>query len=247
MPRFFISDAQIFDTSLTIEGDDAFHIARSLRMAVGDPIVACDTVGTEYRCRITHIRDDAVRAEILSAAPGATESPVDVTLYVAFPKGDKLETILQKAVELGARRIVPFSSSRCIKRPNTERQEKITARLCRIALEAAKQCGRSRIPTVSAPLSFSDMISEGSQSDLPLFCYEGEGTRSLRAILGDRPTAKTIAVVIGCEGGFSPQEAEAARDAGFLLTGLGTRILRCETAPDFVLSAISYHFELPNA
>ena len=175
---------------------------------------------------------------------GKSESPVDITLFMSYPKGDKLEFIIQKAVELGANRIVPFESSRCIKRPRADKAEKQGARLSRIAEEAAKQCGRSRLSEVSSPIDFSSMLQEASRADLSLFCYEGECTQSLKDAVCENQNSKSIAVIVGCEGGFSQSEAQSAKDAGLNLVNLGPRILRCETAPLYVLSAISYIYEL---
>lgn len=245
MARFFISSENVTESQITISGNDAFHIARSLRMAVGDEVTVCDEKGTEYLTRLTRIRDDECICEIISNKQGMTESPVDITLYMAYPKGDKLETVVQKAVELGASRIVPFESSRCIKRPSEDKADKINERLSRIAEEAAKQCGRSKLPQVSKTMRFSQLTGEIKEYDLTLFCYEGEGAVSLKKILASygRSDGK-IAVIIGSEGGFSKEEAASIISAGAECVNLGPRILRCETAPDYCLSAISYHFEL---
>ena len=162
---------------------------------------------------------------------------------MAYPKGDKLEVVVQKAVELGACAIVPFESSRCIKKPKAEKQDKQTARLLRIAEEAAKQCGRAKLPTVTQSISFKEMLKEAKKCELTLFCYEGGG-RSLREVLDENPAPKDIAVIIGCEGGFSIEEAELAKQEGFTTVTLGKRILRCETAPSYVLSCLSYRYEL---
>lgn len=248
MARFFIShdDIDREQNTAAVRGEDAYHIARSLRMAEGDAVTLCDGRGTDYSCRLTRIRDDECTAEILSARPSESEPPTEITLFMAYPKGDKLETVIQKAVELGAAKIVPFESSRCIKRPPAERDERRLTRLSRIAKEAAKQCGRGRLPEVLSTLRFRDVLAQKCDFDAALFAYEGSGTLSLRSVLegmrGDVPAR--LAVVVGSEGGFSPEEAEAAKSAGFIPVNLGPRILRCETAPDYILSAISYTFEL---
>ena len=158
MPRFFTPSDGIADDVITIKGDDAHHIARSLRMAEGDEITVCDMHGFEHTCRLTRIRDEECECQILSSKKGETEPPVHITLYMAYPKGDKLETVVQKSVELGTSHIVPFESERCIKRPAPEKAEKQTARLQRIADEAAKQCGRGILPTVHTPVSFGAML-----------------------------------------------------------------------------------------
>ena len=245
MPRFFVDRSQIEDGSLFILGDDARHIARSLRMAVGDSVTVSDGEGTEYISRLTKIRDDRCDADVMESKTSSSEPKSRTTLFMAYPKSDKLETVIQKAVELGAREIVPFESSRCIKKPKADKAAERTARLSRIAEEAAKQCGRAALPTVSLPISFSEMIKAAKESELTLFCYEGEGTVSLKTILdGLTEAPKSIAVIVGCEGGFSTDEARTAEEAGFKMANLGPRILRCETAPDYCLASISYKFEL---
>ena len=244
MPRFFTPSDLMEDGIIRIKGDDAFHIARSLRMAEGDTVTVCDMHGVEHTCRLTRIRDEECECEILESKSGETEPPVHITLYMAYPKGDKLETVVQKAVELGAARIVPFESSRCIKRPKAEKADKNTVRLQRIAEEAAKQCGRSRLPEVAKPISFDTMLAEAKKADLPIFCYEGDGTKSLKSILSESKDTCTVSVIVGCEGGFSLSEAECAVAAGCIPANLGRRILRCETAPTYALTCLSYHFEL---
>ena len=245
MPRFFVPSENFSEDQVKITGEDAFHIARALRMAVGDSITVCDMHGCEYACTVTKIRDEECDCDILAKTEGKTESPVYISLYMAYPKGDKLEVVTQKAVELGASEIIPFESSRCIKKPKPEKAERDLARLSRIAEEAAKQCGRSRLVKILPSLSYTEMLCAIKNSDLALFCYEGDGARSLREILSSLDNnIKSIAVIVGSEGGFSLSEAEAAREAGAVITNLGPRILRCETAPSYILSALSYHFEL---
>lgn len=244
MPRFFVSKDNISDAALFIEGDDARHIARSLRMAVGDEITVSDGVGAEYTATLERIRDERVDALIVSSRPSPSEPSVRITLYMAYPKGDKLETVVQKAVELGVSRIVPFESSRCIKRPSADKAEANRKRLSRIALEAAKQCGRGIVPEVALPVSFREAVKEAASADLPLFCYEDESGTNIKTVLEGATAVKSVSVMVGSEGGFSPDEASAAREGGLISVGLGPRILRCETAPDYALSAISYRFEL---
>lgn len=244
MPRFFVEGDQIADGVIYIEGDDARHIARALRMAVGDGVTVCDGEGTVYECELTRIRDEQCECRVVTSSAVKTESPIEITLYMAFPKGDKLETVIQKAVELGASCIVPFESSRCIKRPKADKIDKQTCRYTRIAHEAAKQCGRACLPTVSEPVGFKEMLDLAGEADAVLFCYEGEGTVSLRKYLESIEAPRTMAVIVGSEGGFSEEEARACCERGFISVNLGPRILRCETAPSYVLSNVSYRFEL---
>lgn len=250
MPRFFVRQDRIFDDYISIIGDDAHHIARSLRMAVGEQITVCNMQGTEYECEITSFNEDyEVIATIISQKASENEPKIFVTLYQALPKGDKFDTIIQKAVECGVSKIVPFQSERCIVKIKNEAESKKKERRQKISAEAAKQCGRSVIPEVCDAISFNEMISNAKNSDVILFCYENEGTKPLGTILkelfvSEENFPQSIAIVIGSEGGFSIKEAEFAQNNGALLTGLGKRILRTETASGFVLSCIVCFSEL---
>ena len=244
MPRFFLTDASREAETLTLLGEDARHIALSLRMRVGDEITVSDGAGTDYRCRLAAITPEEVTAEVLSSAPAVTEPPLSIHLYMGYPKGDKLELIIEKAVELGACSVTPFLSSRCIRRPTEEKASRQRERYSRIARAAAGQCGRGVLPTVGETLSFGEMLKAATASELALFCYEGEGTSPLPSVLLGRNTPRSVAVIVGSEGGFSPEEAAEAEAAGALPVGLGHRILRCETAPLMALSCLSYAFEL---
>lgn len=252
MPRFFITEEQIDNGTVRLVGEDAHHVARSLRMAVGETITVCDSAGKEYLCRLERFESDAeVLAEVLSCRMSDTEPKCRVTLFQALPKGDKLDTVIQKAVECGASEIVPFESSRCVVRvKDVASEQKKTERRRRIAEAAAKQCGRGILPTVAQTVGFEGMLELASRADLALFCYEGEGTEPLGRVLARElaPSADgkypSVSVVVGSEGGFSPDEAAAAVRAGLLPIGLGKRILRTETAPVFALSCIACLTEL---
>ena len=244
MPRFFVNKDAISDGFITITGEDAFHIARALRMAVGDAITVSDGGGVDFACELTRIRDSECECRVLSSSVSALEPPVAVTLYMAYPKGDKLEMVVQKAVELGAVRVVPFESSRCIKKPNAEKTDKKTERLSRIAREAAGQCGRARLTEVLPPHTFQEMIESAKKAELALVCYENEDGLTIKDALTENAGVKSIALVVGSEGGFSADEIARCLSAGIKSVSLGKRILRCETAPLFALSAISYGLEL---
>ena len=252
MPRFFVRHDAVSDGMIRITGEDAHHISRSLRMAAGETITVCDMQRTEYECELVRFDPDAVYARILSERESDTEPLFFATVYQALPKGDKLDSIIQKAVECGVSRIVPFESDRCIVRMKPEAEGKKTERRARIAAEAAKQSGRAMLPEVVPTVSFREMITEAADADVCIFCYEGDCTVPLGAALaplglskriaeGERPT---VSIVIGSEGGFSISEAELARSSGMVLCGLGKRILRTETAASFVLSCLVYALEL---
>lgn len=246
MPRFFVSPAAMAEDRIVIEGEACRHIALSLRMAVGDPVTLSDGQGQECDCRLSAITPTRVEAEVLCRRMGEGELPVYVSLYQGNPKGDKLELIVQKAVELGASAIIPFESSRCVARVKAERVDKQTARLSRIAEEAAGQCGRAALPTVDRPCTFAEALSKASAThDAVLFCYENENGKTLRGALEEARVAgaKRLALFVGSEGGFSPEEAAAAAAAGAVSVSLGKRILRCETAPLYALSCVGFLYE----
>ena len=253
MPRFFVDPSAISGDTVTLTGDNAHHASFSLRLAPGDRIKVCDQ-RTAYLCEMTAFDGETATAKILSAEPIDTEPPFAAHLYQALPKGDKLDTVIQKAVECGVTRVIPFESSRCIVRAKPEAEPRKTERRLRIAEEAAKQCGRGILPTVTPTVSFAEALGMSADSDLILFCYEGEGTVPLPVILeqardrletvGQTGRTPVISIFVGSEGGFSPDEAKAAADMGASMTGLGKRILRTETASGFVLSCLTYALEL---
>ena len=251
MPRFFVTKDQVNDGYVTILGDDAHHISRSLRMATGEKITVCDMQKNEYFCTLEEFLSDRVIARIDSRKQSDTEPPFRAKLYQALPKGDKLDSIIQKSVECGIYSITTFISERCIARESGTEPKKLQRRE-RIALEAAKQSGRGIIPRISPSVSFKDAVKEASKADIALFCYEGYGTEPLRTFLSGKHAElaqkgvnePTISIMIGSEGGFSLAEEEYAREAGLVPVGLGKRILRTETASGFVLGCIVYEFEL---
>lgn len=246
MPRFFVTSSQIGAGTVSVTGEDAHHIARSLRMAAGEIITVADETGTEYTCRLTAFLPDRVEAAVLESHPTAAEPPCRIVLYQALPKGDKLDTVIQKAVECGVAAVVPFESSRCVARAKPEAEPKKTERRQKIAKEAAGQCGRGLVPAVLPTTDFRGMLREAGKADRVYFCYEGAGTKPIGALWRRDPPQKgqTVALVIGSEGGFSKEEAAAAEKAGFSLTGLGPRILRTETAAAFALACLCCLSEL---
>lgn len=250
MPRFFVRKEQIEGGVVTVLGDDAHHISRSLRMAAGERITVCDMQKFEYECELTDFLPDRVLAKVLHTAKCDTEPPYRAHIYQALPKGDKLDSIIQKSVECGAWALTPFESERCVVRAKDGAEEKKTERRCRIALEAAKQSGRGIVPEVYPTVKFQKAIEQACKADICLFCYEGDGAASLSATLKSakkalqEKTYPTVSVVIGSEGGFSQAEAEMARQAGMTVVNLGKRILRTETAASFVLACLVYEMEL---
>lgn len=253
MPRFFVEPSAVSEDRIVLTGDNAHHAAYSLRLAPGDRIKVCDQKNA-YLCEMVSFDSETATARILSAAPIDTEPPFTARLYQALPKGDKLDTVIQKAVECGVATVIPFESSRCVVRAKPEAEARKTERRNRIAEEAAKQCGRGIIPTVLPTVSFADALHHADSADLILFCYEGNEVTPLPEVVKQAAplleSAETegrkpeIAIFVGSEGGFSPEEAAAARRIGAAMTGLGKRILRTETASGFVLSCLVYALEL---
>lgn len=250
MPRFFLSSSNIADGIVTVTGDDALHISRSLRMRAGEHITVCDMQKNVYDCELCEFTSYSVTAKIVSVHPSDTEPPYRIRVFQAIPKSDKLDQIIQKSVESGASEIIPFESERTVARIDSDirKEEKKLERRLRIALEAAKQCGRGTVPSVTHPLKYAAMLEEAIKSELVLFFYEGDGALPLRSFLDEKypegSFPESISVIIGSEGGFSYAEVEDAKTAGCHICGLGKRILRCETASGFALACLAYKFEL---
>ena len=248
MPRFFVRADQVkcqdCEKVISIVGDDAHHISRSLRMATGEGLTICDMQKTVYDCTIISITDTEILCKVDNERPSDTEPEIFITLFQAIPKSDKLETIIQKSIECGVSEIIPFSSERCIAKIDKKDAQKKAIRHNKIAESAAKQSGRGIIPIVREAIDYNTAMQEASKADLFVFCYEGDDSVSLKEILKLGKSVKTISLVIGAEGGFSLKEVECARSYGAKIAGLGKRILRCETAPSFALACIAYETEL---
>lgn len=236
MPRFFIEPKEMSKDEIILIGENARHITKSLRMQPGESLTVCDGQGMDAETEICSV-GEKVTLRVLTRMPSQSEPSVEITLYQALPKAGKMETIVQKAVELGVARIVPVLSTRCVSRPDTKAQQKKTERYYKIALEAAKQSGRGRVPTVEPMISFSQLLERIPEEDLFLLFYEGGG-ESMKALI--KPEAKKIGLFIGPEGGLSPEEVHQATSCGAKRTTLGPRILRCETAPLAALSVLLF-------
>lgn len=238
MPRFFVEKEQISGGYINITGDDVKHIKRVLRLREGEAIEVCDGCGEDLECKIESLSDDVVKAAIIKRYPNTAEAPIELCVYQGMPKNDKMDYIVQKCVELGVCRIIPVITKRAVSIPRDA--EKKTARWQRIADEAAKQCGRGVLPTVESTVSFADAIKALSDADaLSIMPYECEKEGSLSKLLKSTDKKK-INVFIGPEGGFDESEVLKAKSVGVHTVTLGPRILRTETAPLAVCSAIMY-------
>ena len=235
MPRFFVQE--IDPENIVITGDDARHIGRSLRMKCGENVTVC-CCGVDYFCRIRSFTDSEVFLDLIESSPCAAEPNVDVTLFQAVPKLDKLEYIIQKSVELGVNRIVPVLSRRCISRPTEKDFLKKLERLNKISEGAAKQSGRGIIPQITPIITYKKALEEMKKLDSCIILYEEQGGKRFDEVnLNGR---KSIGLVIGSEGGFDKEEVQAAVEAGAEPVWLGKRILRCETAPITAMSILMF-------
>lgn len=235
MPRFFVDE--ISETTV-LYGEDARHISKSLRMSCGESLTLCDKNGGEADGVIVSFSADAVTVKTGKLLPSKSEAQTHLALYAALPKGDKLELVVQKAVELGVFEITPVITSRCISRPKDNDLKKKQERLQRIALEAAKQCGRGIIPAVRPILSFKDALTDIARHRHRFVLYEGS-CPPLRPLLPQKGSG--IALFIGSEGGFSPEEIAACEKNGVRAVSLGKRILRCETASIAAVAAVMFY------
>ena len=245
MHRFYLNDNNILsgETTVRIAGEDYRHVVSVLRLRTGDRITVSDGAGRDYECEISDIADDHVDARIVDVCGNASELPVQVTLYQGVPKSDKMELIVQKAVELGAVRIVPVMTSRTVVKLDASKMEKKRGRYQTIAEAAGKQSGRGIIPEVGAYMSFAEAVEDAKRLDAFLFPYENaKGMDFAREVIGKLKAGdvKTVGIMIGPEGGFSDAEVAAAEEAGATVISLGNRILRTETAGLCALSVIGF-------
>ena len=233
MPRFFIDGTA--DGRAYIAGADALHIAKALRMRPGEALTLCDGKGTDFDGVLETVTDRQVTVRISASRPSQAEPTLAVTLYQGLPKGDKMDWIIQKAVELGVTAVVPVATRRSVARLEGKADKK-QERWQRIAAEAAGQCGRGMLPSVERPLSWSQALSRLSGKPALVF-YEGGG-RPLRELV--TPSTRRLSVFVGPEGGFDPEEIDAIRRQGGGVATLGPRILRCETAPLAALTLLMH-------
>ena len=235
MTRFFVSPEELGSEHIQLMGENASH-AKVLRLKAGEQVLVCDGEGRECLCAVV---DQSWNLEVLERRESDTEPGVQVSIYMAFPKADKLEHVIQKATELGVYEIVAFPSARCVSKPDEKSLKKKLERWQKIAASAAEQSSRGRIPRVVLLPSFAEALKRGGETDLPMLFYENERATTLHMALTGSDW-KTAALLTGPEGGLEEKEVEKAMDAGWKVCTLGRRILRCETAPLCALSAVMY-------
>ena len=236
MVRFFVNPEELAGETLCLTGENAQH-AKVLRLKAGEQVLVCDGEGRECLCEVL----DAAGFQlcVLERRESTTEASVRVSVYMAFPKADKLEHVIQKATELGAFEIVAFPSARCVSKPDEKSLKKKLERWQKIAASAAEQSGRGRIPEVLVLPSYKAALERAAQTDKALLFYENEQATTLRMAL-ENGGYGTVSLLTGPEGGLEEKEVAQAAEAGLQVCTLGKRILRCETAPLCALSAVMY-------
>lgn len=238
MTRFFVKPEELAGESIELTGENATH-AKVLRLKPGETVVICDGQGSECICTVLFIDSGKICLSVDDRLHSETEPVVRASVYMAFPKSDKLEHVIQKATELGAYEIVAFPSSRCVSRPDDKSLQKKLDRWQKIADAAASQSGRGSIPRVIVLPSYTEALERASVADKAILFYENERAVTLRMALENGPY-RTVSIMTGPEGGLDPKEVAQAQEAGLMICTLGKRILRCETAPLCALSAVMY-------
>lgn len=243
MQRYFLESDAFSGDHVRFSGEVLHHISRVMRYAVGDQVIACNRLGQALLVQFTQVNKDEAIAYVIEKLDENRELPVEITLAQGLAKGEKMDLIVQKATEMGATQIIPFTSSRTIVKLNDKKESNRIIRWQKIAKEAAEQAHRSRVPEITEVMSFRELLSAGQQYDLALIAYEQEDEQSLRQRLQPLLAGCNILVVIGPEGGFSEEEISLAKHNGYVSISLGNRILRTETAGIAALAIIGYHFE----
>ncbi|WP_428909176.1 16S rRNA (uracil(1498)-N(3))-methyltransferase [Niallia sp. Krafla_26] len=247
MQRYFVPFLASKD-QFEITEEDFKHIVKVMRMKEDDEIICVTEDHKTALCKITNISTEQVTVQVVQWMKESVELPIDVTIVSGLPKGDKLDLIIQKGTELGAYKFIPFIAARSIVKWDEKKADKKISRWQKIAKEAAEQSHRSLIPRVENPASIQSLIDISESYDVKLIAYEEDSRlgeiKNLVKSLQSLNEGGSLLVVFGPEGGLTTGEVEKFLDNGFVSCGLGPRILRTETAPLYLLSAVSYQLEL---
>ena len=238
MTRFFVTPDEMVASQLVLTGENAAH-AKVLRLKAGEQVLVCDGQGKECLCAVSFLDNSRVELDVLERRVSESEPTVKASIYMALPKADKLEHVIQKATELGAVEIVTFPTSRCVSRPDDKSLKKKLERWQKIAASAAEQSGRGCIPAVIVLPSYTAALARAAQAEKAIIFYENERATTLHLAL-ESSTYHSISLMSGPEGGLEETEIRQAQEAGLQVCTLGRRILRCETAPLCALSAVMY-------
>ena len=244
MHHFFVSPSQIEEGTIPVSGTDLNHIKNVLRMKTGEQAEISDGIGRRYLCELLAYEPGCARFKMLESLEEDRELPSRIYLFQGLPKADKMELIIQKAVELGVFEIIPVATKRAVVKLDEKKAEKKIIRWNAIAEGGAKQSGRSRIPKVTDVMSFDRAVEAAKELDVLLIPYEkAEGMEATRQMISGIKRGQSVGVFIGPEGGFEEEEVKKASEAGAVPVTLGKRILRTETAGLSVLSILMYHLE----
>lgn len=249
MYRFFVEEEQLNNSPVIITGSDYNHIKNVLRLKIGEHIFLCDGGNKEYECVIENYNTDSgtVEVSIVDIFSNVRELPARIVLFQGYPKGDKMEQIVQKAVELGVEEIIPVMMKRCVVKFDEKKAEKKVGRLNEIALSAAKQSKRGKIPKVKPIMSMKQAVEYAKDIEHIVLPYENaKGIEYAKSVIESASQKKSIAVFIGPEGGFEDSEVMLVEGIGGQIITLGNRILRTETAGMVVLSLLMFELENNN-
>ena len=244
MQHFFVTTDQVNGEYISIQGSDVNHLKNVLRMKIGEQLFVSDGDNQKYLCEIDSYQPEEAILKICKKEQNDTELQSKIYLFQGLPKSDKMELIIQKAVELGVYQVVPVTMKRCVVKLDDKKAAKKTARWQEIARGAAKQSGRGIIPEISTVLSYQEAITLAKELDVVLIPYElAEGMEKTKDVISSIRPGQSVGVFIGPEGGFEKDEVERAVQIGAEEITLGKRILRTETAGLAILSILMYHLE----
>lgn len=231
MRYFFVESGALKKPSAIIEGSEARHIKNVLRLKPGDKIRVFDGEGFEYDARINGFSAGRVEIKVRRKFAGTKESPLQIAVAQALLKEKKMDRLLRHLCELGLTRWIPYISERSVSKPDEKRSSARAQRWNKIVMESCKQCRRSKLPGIGKTITFEEVLGRGSSFDLSIIFYENESA-ALKSLLPSDPPSlpRKILLILGPEGGFTDQEIENARAAGCIVAGLGSRVLRAETA-----------------
>ena len=245
MNRFFGKSENITDNRIVIDGQDVNHMKNVLRLKVGEEVMVNGGNNKDYLCTISEYQPDAVYLDVVEIMDSDRELSAKVFLFQGLPKGDKMELIIQKCVELGVFEIIPVAMKRCVVKLDDKKASSKIKRYQAISESAAKQSNRSIIPEIKSVMSFKEAVSYAKGLDIAIIPYElCEGMDSFKKVLSEIKSDKTVGIFIGPEGGFEASEVNFALENGITPVSLGRRILRTETAGMTVMSIIMYHLEI---
>lgn len=243
MQRYFVNKEQFEGKRVTITGDDAHHIRKVMRLRVGQSVIVCDGSGYEAIAEIAELEGNGVTLNVIEKRQCNTEPNIKVWIAQSLPKGDKMETVIQKCTEIGAVRFLPFTSARTIVQYDQRKEEKRLARWRKIAKEAAEQSHRGIIPEIDRTRSWNEIVALIANQGASLLCYEQEHDTSVRTVLQQhllKQDERPVLLIVGPEGGFELDEVHEAVAAGAISISLGGRVLRTETAAMVGLTSILY-------